>query len=184
MGYEKDRRWSDQYIPAIKAIVGPYLLTTAPFEWDTKQATDLIVIHARDKTIAARMRRARFAKQYPYEFTIRYQRDTGVSTEYEKIINGWADWMFYGFAADGDADGLIQRWWLLDLNVFRACLIRRRGDNKLAVEKPNNDGTSLLAFNVGKFPRTIIIGSEPPRSLRDDEEQIRREDLQLALDDA
>ena len=183
MGYEQDRRWSDQYIPAIKAIVGPHLLTTAPFEWDTKQATDLIVIHARDKTIAARMRRAKFAKQYPYEFTIRYHRDTGTSTEYEKIVNGWADWMFYGFAASGDADGRIQRWWLLDLTVFRASLIRRRPNEKLGVEKRTRDGVSLLAFDVRKFPSSIVLGSGPP-FLCDDEEQIRREDLELVLGDA
>ena len=180
MGYDKDRRWSDKYIPAIKAVAGPFLLTTAPFEWDTKQATDLIVIHARDKTIAARMRRARFATQYPDEFTIRYHRDTGTSTEYEKIVNGWADWMFYGFAATGDADGRIQRWWLLDLKVFRAHLIRRRG--KVGVEKPNDDGTSLVAFNVGKFPRTIIIGRGPPEYIQDDDDEfIRREERQMVL---
>ena len=181
MGYTKERHWSDQYVPAIKAIVGPYLLTTAPFEWDTKQATDLIVIHARDKTIAARMRRAKFAARYPDEFTIRYHRDTGTSTEYEKIVNGWADWMFYGFAAAGDADGRIQRWWLLDLDVFRAHLIRRLGKVG-GVEKPNGDGTSLLAYGVQNFPRTLVIGCGPAASVQDDEERrIRQEELQMVL---
>ncbi len=32
--YGDDRKWSDEYLPAVKRIVGPYLLSEAPFEVD------------------------------------------------------------------------------------------------------------------------------------------------------
>jgi hypothetical protein len=54
--YRRDRAWSDAFIPAIKKIVGPYLLEPSSFEIDAQQATDLIVLLARDLRIAARVR--------------------------------------------------------------------------------------------------------------------------------
>lgn len=96
--YESDRRWSDKFIPAIKQIVGPRLLSVTPDEIDCKQAADLMVFTARDMKIAARVRRPGFADKYPYEFTIRARRDSGAETELSKIVNGWGDWLFYGHA--------------------------------------------------------------------------------------
>ena len=102
MSYSADRRWSDAFIPAIKQIVGPLLLEESSFEVDTQQAADLVVMNARDTTIACRVRRGGYADRYGYEFTIRAKRDTGAKTELEKIIDGFGDWMFYGHAhADG-----------------------------------------------------------------------------------
>jgi hypothetical protein len=55
MSYLHDREWSDPYIPAIKAIVGQYLLVESPIEVDQRQAADLIVLNARNLTIACRV---------------------------------------------------------------------------------------------------------------------------------
>ncbi len=73
--YQPDRSWSDIFIPDIKRIVGPLLLEPASFEIDTKQATDLIILRARDQMIAARVRRPGFWDRYQYQFTIRARRD-------------------------------------------------------------------------------------------------------------
>lgn len=101
MPYREDRSWSDQFIPSIKQIVGPYLLVPASFELDAKEATDLLVFKARDIRIAARMRSAEYAERYPFDFTLRSSRDSGSETELSKIVAGWGDWLFYGF--DGGA---------------------------------------------------------------------------------
>jgi hypothetical protein len=53
MKYAEDRQWSDRFIPEIKRIVGPYLLTTTPDEIDCSQAADLMVFTARDMRLAA-----------------------------------------------------------------------------------------------------------------------------------
>ena len=65
--YETDRRWSDRYIDAIRAIIGPRLLVTAPWELDRKQNTDLMVLTARDMTIACRVRRPGYASRYGWD---------------------------------------------------------------------------------------------------------------------
>lgn len=48
MSYANDRSWSDQFIPDIQAKVGPILLSPAPFHADAQQATDLMILQARD----------------------------------------------------------------------------------------------------------------------------------------
>lgn len=156
--YSYDREWSNLMIPQIKRIVGPFLLEEASFENDAKQATDLMILNARDKRIAARVRRPGYAERYPFEFTIRSQRDTGSSTELEKIVNGFGDWMFYGHT---NKDKEIIRWWLIDLNAFRAGLIRDR--NKITFHsKSNGDGTHFVSFDLRSFsqsPSILVSGS-------------------------
>jgi len=147
--YDIDRQWSDRFIQPMKQIIGPLLLEPSSFEIDTKQATDLVVMRARDHMIAARVRRAGYADRYPYEFTIRSARDSGAKTEISKIIDGFADWMFYGHAA---ANGVgFDRWFVINLHSFRAALIR---DIHSIVyhEKSNYDGTHFVSFDVRSFP--------------------------------
>ena len=158
--YNENRTWSDKYIPAICKIVGPYLLTPSDFRKDTTQATDLLVLDARDMRIAARVRRkSKYYNQYKYEFTLRSRVKSGATTELEKVVNGLGDWLFYGFAGD---DGIeIDDWWLIDLAAFRAALIRRN-DHKLLIDhRVNKDGTEFHAFDLRSFPKSpsILIGS-------------------------
>ena len=91
MSYQSDRSWSDQFLPQVRAIVGPHLLVPAPFELDAKEATDLMVLRARDMTIAVRLRRPGYADKYRYQFTIRSKRDSGSKTEMAKLLEGWGD---------------------------------------------------------------------------------------------
>jgi len=159
MGYDLDRRWSDAFIPAIKKIVGPLLLEESSFEVDTKQAADLVILNARDKTIAARIRRNGYADRYPYEFTIRAKRDSGAKTELEKIVDGFGDWMFYGHANDNRVD--IDRWMVIDLSGLRAALIR----NKAPYQKQSNgDGTHFIAFDIRALPEYCLISASFPLS--------------------
>lgn len=150
--YANDRAWSDQFIPAIKGIVGPLLLEPADFRRDATEATDLIVLVARDMRVAARVRRHGYADRYPWQFTIRARRDTGATTELSKIVAGWGDWFFYGHAsADGRA---IDRWMVIDLQAVRAGLIRRH-DAKCTIksgDKANGDGTYFKWFDARSFP--------------------------------
>jgi hypothetical protein len=156
--YRRQRRWSDQFIPAIKRIVGPYLLEESSFEVDTKQAADLVVVRAKNLTIAARIRRANYYqnRNYRYQFTVR-SFNNGHKTELQKITDGWGDWMLYGFAASDDENETeIAHWRLLDLDVFRASCIRktytvRRGDN--------GDGTAFVAFDIPSFPSDLVIAT-------------------------
>jgi hypothetical protein len=159
MSYAINRSWSDMFIPAIKRIVGPYLLETSSMYEDRRHATDLLILNARDKRIAARVRRAGYAEKYPYEFTIRCGNQYNAQTEIDKIIQGFGDWMFYGHSAE-DVAGKITRWMLIDLAIFRAALIRKDiRDEVKREQRANGDGTSFIAFDVRSFPREILVAS-------------------------
>lgn len=149
MNWVSDKAWSDRYIGTIKTLVGPYLLCESSFEQDTKQASDLIVLRGRDTMIAARVRRPGFAERYPNQFTIRSHRNSGATTELEKIVNGFGDWMFYGHASPHDFDS-IAPWWIIDLSAFRAQLIRNRTEIQFG-QQPNGDGTAFTWFNIATF---------------------------------
>lgn len=166
MSYSTDRRWSDQYLPVIRGIVGPHLLVPSPLDVDTKEAADLIVLRARDMTVACRVRRAGYESRYPWEFTIRGQRDSGAKTELAKVMEGWGDWMLYAHA--GERQGTLSKWFLIDLHVLRAEMARdawraasgkpqrHAGSMRLI---PNGDGTHFAAFDVRRFPQELIVAS-------------------------
>lgn len=166
MSYRDDRLWSDEYLTAIRYIVGPHLLTPSPLEVDTKEAADLIVLRARDMTVACRVRRYGYEERYPWEFTIRSHRDSGARTELAKIVEGWGDWMLYAHASE--APGSLSKWFLVDLHVWRAEM--QRDAWRAANSKPlrharslrnisNGDGTHFVAFDVRHFPPNLLIAS-------------------------
>lgn len=166
MSYAADRAWSDQYLTAIRQIIGPHLLVPSSLEVDTQQASDLVVLRGRDMTIACRVRRHGYADRYPWDVTLRAKRDSGARTELEKIVEGWADWMFYGHAAQGA--GQLDRWFLLDLHQWRREMIREglRTNFNMQPElrgaickKSNGDGTHFVTFDVRRFPPTLVIAS-------------------------
>lgn len=164
--YSKDRAWSDKYIPEICRIVGPHLLVPAEFERDAREATDLIVLHAKDMRIAARIRRHEYLDRYPDDFTFRFHRDSGATTEWEKVIRGWGDWMFYGFAAANDEPNIV-RWFLINLDHFRYHCIRSKKQLVFGTT-PNGDGTYFRWFRVTSFPTNppLLVASSHPVAVR------------------
>lgn len=166
MTYAEDRAWSDRYLQIMRMLIGPHLLTPSPLEVDTKQAADLIVLRGRDMTIACRIRRHGYADRYPWDITIRSRRDSGARTELEKIVEGWADWMFYAHASIDP--GALDRWYLIDLDVWRREFIREGVRSALGREtqrkrqlrpQSNGDGTHFVAFDVRRFPVDLVIAS-------------------------
>jgi len=166
MSYADDRAWSDRYLPVMRQLIGPHLLVPSPLEVDTKQASDLIILRGRDMTIACRVRRYGYAERYPWDVTIRSKRDSGARTELEKIVEGWADWMFYGHASEDP--GALLRWLLLDLHVWRREFVREglrsalgkaRRMAQVIKRQSNGDGTHFLAFDVRRFTPDMIIAS-------------------------
>ena len=149
--YRTDRAWSDQYIPHMKRIIGPHLLVESSFEVDTKRASDLVLMQAASLMIACRVRRAGYAELYPNQFTLRFRRDSGVETEYSKVVNGWGDWMFYGHAHPTER-GRVEHWMLINLRHFRAQLINERSRKEIrSGVTPNKDGTYFRWFDASSF---------------------------------
>lgn len=168
--YKSQRNWSDRFIPNMKKIIGPQLLQITSFEQDTKQASDLIVFDVKrnnDKPIqiACRVRTYEQYKNYPGQFTIRFKLPSGVETEWDKIMNGWADWFFYG--AQKDHDSLeIYPWYLIDLNKFRNYIneymhLMEEGKDYFRQQNKNSDGNEFLAFVINRFRKPVLVSQSP-----------------------
>ncbi|MDR1740414.1 MAG: hypothetical protein LBR38_01000 [Synergistaceae bacterium] len=116
-GWTKDKQWSDRFLPEIKSILGRALISEAPPEEDATHGTDLIVLTLHPYRIACRVRKHHYLAPYGNEFTIRSGRPSGAKTELTKIIEGWGDYFFYGFA--NAEETTLAQWFLGDLKAFR-----------------------------------------------------------------
>ena len=157
--WKTDKRWSDRFLPEIKAIIGTHLITEPPFEEDAERNTDLMVLRLDAIRIVCRVRKFKFSDTYPDEFTIRTVRPSGAQTELGKIIEGWGDYFFYGFA-DAQESGLFS-WALCDLKVFRSWFSRELVRNKGKMpgqQRSNHDGSSsFAAFDINDLPESFVV---------------------------
>jgi hypothetical protein len=154
MGYGNDRRWSDQFLGAIKKAIYPYVIGVAPDDEDQRHNTDLLVLSSKCQRVACRVRRGHYAARYGDQFTLRCQRDSGAQTELAKISAGWGDYLFYGF--EGSRPGTLARWTLADLSVFRQWY-----DGSQGSEVPNGDGSWFRAFRWNDLPPQFVISRSP-----------------------
>lgn len=162
--YRTDRDWSDLHLEMVKLAIAPYLIVKAPLVRDNTEATDLIVLRARDMTIAVRLRRRmlRYYERFPDQFTIRCQRDNGAKTELTKIVEGWGDWFFYGHAGPG----VLAPWVLVNLHGLRQAFQRNNNllyhpDGKVSGKQNNWDGTHFAWFNHLLLPDYVTIAHCP-----------------------
>jgi hypothetical protein len=158
IGFKKDKCWSDNFIPEIKRAVATHLICESPIEEDQERNTDLIVLKLNTVRVACRIRREKWIKNSD-EFTIREGRPNGAKTELAKIIEGWGDFIFYGFGSD-DGTKLIS-WKLGDLSVFRSCLFRHMHQNEgrlpgLSIK--NYDGSSSFRIYQWSDFENMIVG--------------------------
>ena len=157
--YATNRQWSDQFLPEVKRLVGAHLLEAAPADQDMREATDLMMLDARDRRVAVRVRRPGFAERFPNDFTLRAKIPSGGQTELSKIVNGKGDWMFYAHAANDT--GMLSAWYLIDLRAFRAALIRASQHPLRYGEQYNADGSSFVWFDIRSFPNQppLVVAS-------------------------
>jgi hypothetical protein len=160
--FAENLTFAARFAPAIRAIVGPCLLVPTPLSIDRSQAADFMVLTGRDVTIGARVRRNQYAATFAHEFTLCASTHNGTPSEYDKIVAGFGDWFFYGFADthDGKPPGFVV-WYLLDLHAWRAALIRR-APIKCTLKTNPHSGKQFAAFDVTTFGDDLIIASAPP----------------------
>ena len=159
--WKDDKRWSDRFLPEIKRILGELLIAEAPTEEDRDHNTDLIVLRMDSVRIACRIRRYEYLLTYPNDITIRRSRPSGKKSELSKIIEGWGNYMFYGFADRAEKE--LAQWRVLSLNAFRLWLGRSLVKNHRlpGTQKMNHDGSSdFIAFPVADMPRSVVVESK------------------------
>jgi len=162
--WKEDKRWSDRFIPEIKAIIGQHLIREAYTQEDQLENTDLICLTLASIRIACRIRRYQFYHAYPDDFTIRSGRPGNTTTELAKILAGWGDYFFYGFANEAE-DGL-QAWLLGRLDVFREWYPWAESNGQYCGElRINGDYSSCFkAFDLtivhSDFAREFIVARD------------------------
>lgn len=164
--WEKDKKWSDQFMPEVKRHCGEHLIGAAPIEEDRERNTDLIVLGMAAVRIGVRIRTKEYwYKQngaYRNEFTIRSSRPkSGNKTELQKIREGWGDYFFYGFEGE---DGALKAWTLCKLGHFRVMLSAHQTFNiPIGTTKNNSDGSSdFVAYKWAQFGPEFIIAQSMP----------------------
>jgi len=156
--WQDRKRWSDNFLIQIKRILGEHFIGAAPVEEDRKRNTDLIVLKLDPLRFACRVRKAHFMKEYSGEFTIREKTPTGNKTEFTKIMEGWGDYLFYGFADD---EGLVC-WRIGDLKVFRIAILRHLSAKKAMLGVQHTvpaDSNVFRAFKWSEFPADFVVAS-------------------------
>jgi hypothetical protein len=111
-----------------------------------------IVLQMAPVRIACRVRRGRYLRQYREQFTIRASRPQGQQTELAKILDGFGDYLLYGFGQD---DWRFAPWTLASLDVFRRYYRPGMGQ-----ARDNGDrSSSFLAFRWDELPGDFIVAT-------------------------
>ena len=159
MEWTEDKKWSDRFIPEIKRIIADVLICVAPIEEDMQRNSDLVVLKMDSVRVACRIRRHGYLEKYGDQFTIRAGRPSGIKTELSKIIEGWGDFLFYGFS--DQEEKLLVKASMIDLDVFRLEFMRQlhRSSGRIpGISKTNHDNSSdLLAFEFKDFPPELVV---------------------------
>jgi len=155
MTWQEDKRWSDRFLPQIKRILGDLFIGEAEQEEDAERNTDLIVLKLEPLRFGCRIRRNEYLERYGGEFTIRAGRPSGAKTELTKIIEGWGDYLFYGFS--DVEEKLLAKWTIIDLKAFRLWYMRKLASGAQAgVARDNHDSSSsFMAFSLADMPDAI-----------------------------
>ena len=153
MTWEGRKRWADRFLPEMSRIIGEHLIVEAPLEEDRHRNTDLIVLRLEAVRIACRVRRFGYKAKCGDEFTIRTGHPSGARTELDKVMDGWGDFMLYGFCDHSET--FLQRWTLIDLDVFRRWVTEHKELHQgylPGVQFGNPDGTRFRAFRYADCP--------------------------------
>jgi hypothetical protein len=152
MDIARRRIGGDRYRDQVIALVARqgFTASDSTHKQDMHEASDLLL---NGEGCALRIRAEKALQRWPDEFTIRaFRPGYGTDTEFQKIMDGHARYALYGFTDSADNIVLMR---LLDLNVFRACLLEdtERYDRGT---QTGADGVGYLVFNIREFPVTLI----------------------------
>lgn len=159
MTWQADKRWSDRFLPEIKAIIGYHLIVEPPTTEDAEHNTDLIVLGFDSVRVACRIRKNEYMRRYGDEFTIRAGRPSGMKTELTKIVEGWGDYIFYGFCDENEER--LASWFIGDLKRFRLHYMRQlaRGNTGWKSKENHDNSSSFVAFKRDCIDGFVIASS-------------------------
>ena len=148
-----NKAWTEQYIGLVVQTLAPFLIKEAPVELDCRDAVDLVVYSPR---ITVRLRRPGYALRYPHQFTLRLRATEKTPyCEWDKIVDGRVDWLFYGHL---DENSAISHWLLVDLRRLLEAFIRGEAPYS---DHDNPDTGRFRAFDASLLPPDCLIAVHP-----------------------
>ena len=148
ISFERDIEIEHKFSRTLKAILGNQFIVQDKIE-DLENGTDFLLLRVNPFRVGVRLRRHKYYLQYPNDFTIRWERPSGVDTEIHKIRKGLVDYILYGFI-DEEENKIIQ-YFIGDLAVFMKTEIK-------PIIKPNDPLDSWLAiYRLSYFPEDFVI---------------------------
>lgn len=152
-GYEEDIRLERKFIGDIKIILAKQFIVQDKIA-DIKQGTDFLIFAIKPFRVAARLRTFYHFKigDRKNEFTLRWERPSGIKTEIDKIREGLVQYLFYGFV-DSDESNIIQ-YFIADLNVFI-----KNEPEPFAIYPNTPRDSDLAVYKIIQFPVNFIIAS-------------------------
>lgn len=159
--YNINRKWSDQFIPEIKRILGEtFIIESSAFK-DKNEATDLIVMELEKKCFACRVRRhwVYEVPRWKNQFTMRDKLPKYKKSEFEKILEGFGDVYFYGFSNRRDDGTGFVKYIIFDLNIFRKYIkfLKNRKHECWGKELNKDNSPDFWWFNEDCFPDEMFI---------------------------
>ncbi len=162
--WQDDMSWSRQYLFNMSAICGAYLIREAPWIEDAHHNTDLIFLAVPSGLrVACRVRQAHYLLKWPDEFTIRCTRGSGIDTEIDKLLEGWGDYILYGFADDVSTRPRLKAWVLGDLKVFRtwySAYTDTHGREPGALRRNGDGSSNFLAYRIDELPPEFVVARQ------------------------
>ena len=154
--WKQNKNWSDKYLTQIKRILGEHFIGEPPIKEDIHRNTDLMVLNMTGLRFGCRVRKEKYYENYKDEFTLRCKVYNGGKTELTKIIEGWGDYFFYGFANES----CVFHWKIGDMKEFRLWFSRRLAKNNGRVPgelRSNHDKSSdFMVFRWPELPPKFI----------------------------
>jgi len=137
----------------LKAILGNQFIIQDRIE-DIENGTDFLLLKMTPFKVGVRLRRYYYYEYkngiYRNEFTIRWDRPSGVKTEIDKIRDGLVDYILYGFIDKNEK--IIIQYFIGDLEVFR-----NNEPEPIGIRQNNPPDSRLAIYNVNQFKEDFII---------------------------
>lgn len=146
----RDKRRADRFLPLVEEILGPVRLATR--EEDCKGVDCFDWLH---RGITLRFQESPKAFARPWDFTMRYAKDSGVLVEYHRAFEGVGDQTLYAHVHP--TLYAFRLWTLIDLNVWRRHMLDFNTPWPGGRVIDLHDGTYMIAFDMRTFPPEMII---------------------------
>jgi hypothetical protein len=157
--WESDKRKTDGVMRHVRAALGGAFVKDATPAEDQTEATDLKTLILGSETIAVRIRDDSYRAKYGHEITLRADRPSGAKSELQKIMCGYSQWFFYGFA-NYETMRLTQ-YVLINTNGIREYLWDSRDVLAIFYESNIDNSSNFLPIEISSLPAWSITKQWP-----------------------